>query len=342
MANLITPTVELLHPSYIEPGILLQQSQASGAFEILGGAEPLVRLSNTTKQVYIKRADIRTKIHVSQGATNSLPSVTVNMDMKGTTTYLQRVRQEFDHHDADMAAEWGVGILDVFRYGTQQAQFQSLRNALLHGVAPQKGEGMLNAPNATKVTLPTDSSGNTTVVSYDPNEMFTFLLGEAADLKVRTNQMGIGRRIVLLAPQRVIAQLTMRQIVQVTQWQRAGAGTAAVAGAITDVLKIGDDEFQLQADDTLVGAGAGGADAVILTIPEIEVPEGRRFNTNEFARLAPNLTACNLQFINTPAPIEIISPIASGRTDFLSEMRITSGWPVREEATTIISMAYSG
>lgn len=341
MSNLITPTVQLLHPSYVEPGIIIQQSQASGAFELLGSAEPLVRLSSTTRQVYVKRADIRTRIQQAQSAGNMLPSVDVEFDMDGTAAYLQRVRQGFDHHDADMASEWGVGIVDVFRFGTRQAHFQSLRNALLHGVSPQLGEGILNTPGATLVNLPEDSNSNQTVSAYDPDDSFNFWLGAIADLKVRTNQVGNGRRVVMIAPQRVVAQYTIRQVVQVTQWQRAGAGTNTVMGSMSEVLALGDDEFQIQSDDTLIGAGANGTDAIILTIPEIEVPEGRIFNTNEFAKLAPNLTACNLQFINTPAPIEILSPIESGRTDFLAEMRITSGWSVRPEAITIVSAAYS-
>jgi len=339
--GLITPTVQLLHPSYVEPGIIIQQAQASGAFELLGSASPLVRLSNTTRQVYVKRADIRTRIQQAQSAGNMLPSVDVEFDMDGTAAYLQRVRQGFDHHDADMASEWGVGIVEVFRFGTRQAHYQSLRNALLHGVSPQLGEGILNSVGATRINLPADSNGNTTVSTYDPNDSFNFWLGTTANLKASTNQVGAGTRIVMIAPQRVVAQYTIRQVVQVTQWQRPGAGSNTAFGSIKDVLSLSGDEFQIQSDDTLIGAGVNGNDAIILTIPEIEVPEGRIFNTNDFARLAPNLTATNLQFINTPAPVEILSPIESGRTDFLAEMRITSGWSVRPEATVIVSAQYS-
>lgn len=341
MGNFITPTVQLLHPSYVEPGIVIQQAQASGAFEVLGGAAPLVRLSNTTRQVYVKSADIRTRVQQAQSAGNQLPSVDVAMDMHGTAAYLQRVRQGFDHHDSDMASEWGLAIVDVFRHGMRQAHYQSLRNALLHGVSPQLGEGMLNAAGAIRVNLPMDANSVQTISGYDPGDSLDFWLGQIADLKVRTNQVGTGRRIVMLAPQRVIAQYTIRQVVQLTQWQRAGAGSNVVAGSLAEILSMGDDEFQMQSDDTLIGAGYNGTDAIILTMPEIEVPEGRIFNTNEFAKLAPNLTACNLQFVNTSAPIDIMSPIESGRTDFLTEMRMTAGWPVRPEATTIVSAAYS-
>ena len=340
MANFITPTVQLVHPSYIEPGVILQQTQASGAFEVLGGAAPLVRLSNVDRMVYVKRMDIRTKVATGQSAFNSLPSVNIEAHMDGTATYLHRVRQEFDHHDSDMASEWGVSIIEAFRLGMQQAHFQNLRNGLLHGYSPQRGEGLLNAPGATQDTLPVDTAGNSTVVTYDPGEMWSFMLGEIAALKTRTNQVGIGIRVVCLTTQRIVAQLSMRQIVEITQWQRAGAGSRTVAGALADVLALNNDEFEFVADDTLIGAGAGGADAMIFTIPEIETPKGKQFNTNKFAEVAPNLQACNLQFVNSVAPVEFISPIESNRTDFISEMRSTSGWAIRQQATTIASMQY--
>jgi hypothetical protein len=96
----------------------------------------------------------------------------------------------------------------------------------------------------------------------------------------------------------------------------------------------------MSCDDTLIGKGAGGTDAIVISIPEIKKPDGGRNNTNEFAKLTPGLNACNLQFCDMPAPREIISPIAGGGTDVLSEMRITPGWSVRPEALTIMSAQF--
>jgi hypothetical protein len=94
-------------------------------------------------------------------------------------------------------------------------------------------------------------------------------------------------------------------------------------------------------DDTLIGAGSGGADAVIICMPEVHKPVGNRtFNTNKFAELAPGLEACTLQLCDMAAPREITVPLAGGAVDTLSEMRITSGWAIRPEAITIVSMTY--
>jgi hypothetical protein len=100
------------------------------------------------------------------------------------------------------------------------------------------------------------------------------------------------------------------------------------------------DTIEWTYDDTLIGAGAGGTDAIILTMPEVKKPAGRPFNTNEFAMIAPGLEACALQYIDMAAPREIPTPIPGGAIDVLSEWRSTPGWALRPEATTIISMQY--
>jgi hypothetical protein len=103
---------------------------------------------------------------------------------------------------------------------------------------------------------------------------------------------------------------------------------------------MNDDEIAWVYDDTLIGKGAGATDAVIITMPEVQKPKGSKINTNEFAGLAPGLEACTLMYCDMAAPKEIPTPLPGGAIDVLSEWRITSGWGVRPEAVTIISMQY--
>ena len=100
------------------------------------------------------------------------------------------------------------------------------------------------------------------------------------------------------------------------------------------------DEIKWVYDDTLIGQGNGGSDAVIIAMPEVEKPSGGKYNTNEFAKLAPGLDACTLMLNDMAAPREIPTPLAGGTIDVLSELRSTSGWGVRPEALTIVSMVY--
>ena len=76
-------------------------------------------------------------------------------------------------------------------------------------------------------------------------------------------------------------------------------------------------------------------------MPEVTKPQGSPGpNTNVFAKLAPGIEACTTMYSDMAAPREIPTPLAGGAIDVLSELRITSGWGVRPEAISILSMQY--
>lgn len=337
---LLAPAFVTVNPSLIEPELILPYAQASGAFDLIEGGEPRVKLSEGDLYVYMKRVDLRTQMAAGPASYNSLPGVTITLSQISTPTYLLQVRSIYNHHDTAAAQQWGVGLPEAYRLGMRQGHFQLARSALLYGFNPQNGEGLLNASGATAVNLPPDSQGNDTVITYDNGEMAFFLLSLIGALKTRTNQMGIGRKFCICGPQRTLEQFEYPGIVQLTQYQRAGAGSATVAGLVQDIVMKNGDTLLWTYDDTLIGKGAGGTDAVILTMPEVEKPTEDGINTNEFAKLSPGNNACITMYADQAAPKEITSPMAGGATDVLSEWRITSGWAIRSEAITIISMQY--
>jgi hypothetical protein len=250
------------------------------------------------------------------------------------------VRGEYDHHDTAAMGRWGLSIVETQRLGMRQGHFQLARNALLYGMNPANGEGLLNTAGATAVSLPPDSNGNDTVVTYDNGEMAFFLLAQIQTLKTNTNQLGIGHTIVILGPPQVLGTFEYQNIVQLTQFQRQGAGSTSTAGLVKDVADMNEDDVIWVYDDTLIGKGAGGTDAVLMVMPEVKKPQGSKINTNEFAKLAPGIEACALMYCDMAAPREIPTPLPGGAIDVLSEWRITSGWGVRPEAIRIISMQY--
>jgi len=339
MAN-ISPAFVQVHPSYMMPDTLMPYSQASGAFELLASGAPLIRLADGDLYAYIKRVDLRTRMAAGQSAYNQLPGVNFALSQISAPTYLLRVRAEYDHHDTAAMARWGLSIVDAHRLGMRQATFQLIRNGLIYGFNPSNGEGLINASGATAITLPADSAGNTTVVTYDNGQMAFFVISQISAIKTRTNQLGIGRKFVVIGPQRTLGAMEYQNIVQLTSYQRVGAGSTSTAGLIKDVLEMNDDEIIWGYDDTLIGKGAGGNDAVLIVMPEVEQPKGAAINTNEFAKLTPSLTACTLQFCDMAAPREIPVPLAGGAIDVLAEQRVTSGWAVRPEAVTIVTMQY--
>lgn len=337
----IAPAFVTVQPSYMEPEMIVAYNQASGAFDTLPGSAPRVRLGDGDLAVYAKRIDVRTRIQAGQAASNSLPSCTVINSLVGTATYLQRVRAEYDHHDTAAGARWGYSVPEAQRLGMRQGHFQLARNALLYGLNPANGEGLLNAQGATAVTLPADTFGNTTVVTYDAGQLAFFLIQQIGAIKGRTNQLGIGRKFVFLMPQRIGVIVEYADIVQLVQFQRVGAGTMTSAGVVKAIAMENGDEVYWGYDDTLIGKGAGGTDAILLVMPEVERPDSSQpISTNEFAKLAPGMSATTLMYADMAAPREIPAPMPAGVIDVTSEWRISSGWGVRPEAITIISAPY--
>jgi hypothetical protein len=329
-------------PSYTLPETVIQYNQVSGAWYLIAGDEPMTRLGEGDLFVYAKRMDLRTQVAAGQAAYNMLPSCGIALSQMETPTYLCRVRAEYDHHDVAAAARWGIPAPQAHRLAMRQGINQQLRNALLYGFNPAFGEGLLNAVNATTVNLPADPNGNDTVVTYDNGAMAIFLLQQIQQAKARCLQLGMPSRISIVGPQRILGAFEYQNIVQLTQFQRPGAGSETTAGVVDAVAEMNGDSVEWGYDDTLEGKGAGGADAVVISIPEVKSQRrnGGMPNTNEFATLKPGLDATVLQLVDMDAPREIPTPIAGGAIDVVSELRMTSGWPVRPEAITIISMVY--
>jgi hypothetical protein len=325
----LAPTFVQIHPSYVVPELLMTYAQASGAFESLPEGAPSVRLGEGDMAVYIKRLEIRTRMAAGQSSYNQLPGANFAFSQISAPTYLLRCRAEYDHHDTAAVSKWGIGNAEMHRLGLRQANFQLQRNGLLYGFNPANGEGLMNAAGATAITLPADSGGATTVTTYDNGEMAFFLLAQVQALKTRTNQMGIGRKFVFIGPQQTLGHMEYQSIVSLIQTQRAGAGSTTTKGVVQDVLEMNGDEWVWGYDDTLKGKGAGGADVVLIVMPEVEQPRKPGINTNIFATLNPSMEACTMMLNDMAAPKEIPTPLAGGAIDIVQEMRTTSGWAVR-------------
>lgn len=339
MANVATSWVQV-NPSFVEPGLVLNYNQWSGAFECLAGGKPQVKIGSEDLYVYIKSLNLRTDVSAGQQSYNLIPSTTIMAGLASTPTYLQKVRAEYDHHETAALGMWNTSIVSAQSKAMRQGHFQLMRTSLLYGMNPANGEGLLNASGATTLNLPADNNGNDTIQTYDNGQMGLFLLTQINDIKVRTMNLGIGNRIVILAPQRVIGQWEYPGVVELVSYQRPGAGSATIAEEVAKVAGAMGDEVYFACDDTLIGQGAGGTDAILVTMPEVRVPTGNGPNTNEFATLEPGLNVCLTQYQDVPAPVEITAPLPGGAVDVTSELRTSPGWAIRPEAITIVSATF--
>jgi len=339
MANLVPAQIRV-SPHYVVPELLLQYQQASGAFETIATGDPLVRLGEGDLAVYIKRLDVRTQVQTGQFVANQVPSCTVVYNEISTPTYMIRSRAEYDHHDTAALGRVGASTVEAHRLAMRQGTFQQQRNLLLYGANPANGEGLINQNGATALNLPADPNGATTISTYDNGALAFFLLQQLGQIKVRTMQIGMPARFSVVTTQRILETISYQGIVQLTQFQREGAGSKSARGLVDDVLDWNDDEITWGVDDTLIGKGAGGTDLIIISMPEVKKPNSGRINTNAFAELTPGMTACSLQLVDRAAPTEITAPLPAGAVDVVSELRSTSGWSPRPESLTLISAPF--
>ena len=336
------PSFITANPHFMMPELIMQYSLASGAFTTLAGENPMPRLGESDLYVYAKKIQLTTQVQANQSQVNQLPSASVIPSMISTATYRMQTRAQYDGFDEAATSHWGYSLPEAMRLAARQGIAQQMRNALLYGFNPANGEGLVNTSGATAVSLGADSNGNTGYSTWDSGQLAQFLLNLIGSLKVRTLQIGQPLRLVFLAPQRFISQISYSGVVSLTQFQRVGAGVETAAGLVETVAKwAGGDDVSFAADDTLIGQGSGGADAILLIAPELKVPKANaKINTNVFAQLTPNQTATSLMLTDVSAPTEIPTPIPDGGITTLYTMRSTSGWGIRPEALTVLSAAY--
>lgn len=337
------PAQAKVNPSFSEPDLIVTYAQASGFMGTMEDRKMRVRLGSDDLFVYVNRLDIRTESVAAQFGSNWLPSASLQAEYEQAQTYVLRNRNDYDRNMIAAAGRYNVSLPLATELGQRQGIFQQLRSMYLYGYNASNNEGLLNTQGATTVTLPADPYGNDTVATYDNGAMFEFLLQQVVNLKTRMFQSGsnIGNRIVFLSPQREFLQFQMGSVVQVTSYQRPGAGTNSIAESMQQMLEQAGNTVEWYYDDTLIGKGAGGTDAVIICIPEVEVPTQEEPNTNIFGKITPATKAVNVMYADVAAPIKIQTPIPDGGISQLLELRATAGWCWRSQGLTIVSMQNS-
>lgn len=335
--GIIAPSYATISPNFTEPGLLVNINQASDFIDVYPGSAPEVKLGAEDKMVYLRHLAIRTQIATGQANGNQWPSVDIAADLGQAPTYLQVVRAEYDHHQMKQAGLWGFSLVDVQRDGMNQAHYQLLRDKTLIGIG--SNEGLLNSAGITTLNLPADPNGSVRFSTYDNGAMAQLLLTLMQEIKAATFQGHVKAEFTILGPQRDVMAWEF-QIVQLTSYQREGAGSATIAGTVKDILERNGDKVTFGYDDTLIGAGAGGNDAIIIVMPKLEQPSRTPWNTNEFGKVTPQFLNCTAIYSDVIAPIEIPTPLPGGAIDIQTELRSTSGWVPRPQAVTVLSGAY--
>ncbi|WP_248637874.1 hypothetical protein [Yersinia kristensenii] len=161
----------------------MQYSMASGAFEILPGGAPSVKISSSDLAVYQKYLRATSQVHVGQSLPGQLPSSSISGGYDVMKTYRISSRSQYSYLDTDATSRWGYSLVEGLRLANRQGHAQQLRNMLLYGVEAANNEGIVNSPNATTLNLGNDSKGNDAYTTWDSGELAKFMLGLIADQK---------------------------------------------------------------------------------------------------------------------------------------------------------------
>lgn len=339
---ILAPARQRVTPAYVEPGILIDQAQSSGAFAVLPDGTFKPRLGLADQRVYMNRMGIKTKSTISQDSQNEIPDPDIILGQLECPTYLLQNRAIYNRHETAAAATYGLSTPEILRIALFQANFNQMRDGLLHGIQPEYGEGILNGPNILNTALPADKNGNIGIREQDAGEIATFLLNVIADITARTNQSGRANEFTILGPQRCLKKLETAKIVELTSYQRPGGGTHTVKGTVNKILEDSGEKIFWTYDDTLQNKGTNGADAIIVCLRQFNTknPFFTPANTNYFGEgnggLQP-INDCSAMYTDATAPVLFITPLPGTSMHMQSEMKITPGWVLRPEAFTIIS-----
>lgn len=330
---------QLVSPHHYEPGLIITQSQASGYFDVLSGEAPRNQLGPIDKAIYANVLDVRTQVAANQATANVLPGVSLTGHIIQAGTYTLRQRNQYSDFDVAEAGEYNVALPMAYRYGHFQGAYQYLRNIGIYGANAANSEGLINTPGATTVNLPADTYGNTTLSTYDAGQLAIWFNGLILAGLSRMFLLGTPVRVVILGPQQDLGFMQLQGVVQLTSYQRPGAGAATTAQEIVTINKEFGYTVEYAFDDTLIGQGAGGTDAILVCFPELNVPTVPGMNTNKFAEIAPNIQGNILQYTDVAAPVEVVTPVPGG-LDMESTMRASAGWVIRPQAITIASVGH--
>ncbi|CAI3954116.1 unnamed protein product [Commensalibacter communis] len=329
-----------LNPNFQDPRPVVDLFQRSGAMKVLPDGHPKSGINFTDKMVYVNRLTLKTQNSISQDSQNQLVGADIIMSQMQTAVYLLQVAVSYNRHEAGAVSNYGVSLPQAYSLGLNQSIYNQLRHLLLYGFQPEFGEGLLNAPGIKKTVLPPDDNNTKDIKNMISGHISTVILNEIQDIISRTQQSGMKNVITILAPQRVLNLFAFAKIVNLATFQLAGSGTATIKGQLDAVLKDNDTVLLWQYDDTLESKGDNSTDAVIITLRQLDLSGQDVYaNTNIFADSITHNDACNAMYTDLPAPLEIISPLPGGATHLQKELSATSGWALRPEATTVLSVA---
>lgn len=337
----------MLDRSMVVPGVMVQRAQKRGTLNLIAGGKPKNVLNQNVQKVYINGIRYRGLAKASREPGNELPSVSFNTTQKATNAYWLSTSTKYSVWDDDNAKFSGLNAPQIQNMIAHGAIADLTAILALYGTGEGMSEGIMNSPGVFEENLPADSNGALSLRTYDAGEFAQYFLQLTVDAETRMLTVGLDREQVLnvLMPQRVLGYLRRSSVIKLTSGiQRDGGGVHTIEGRIQAVATSpnGNISINFYVDDTLIGKGAGGSDAVVMCYPGFPDTPDDIYNTDALAALPNSIQEMVAMYTAHSQPMEIESPAVDGSQGVYTtyHTKVTPGWALRPEAVTILSLPY--
>ena len=330
-------SIATIQPNIVDPGFV-DSYIISTWVDAMPDSSFKQNLSETTQQVLKFALGVTANGQMGMGNAYNVPSLSYTSELMSTPVYTFNVQYSINRDAAAMAANYGADEAALQQWLAEKALFIQTMDAVIDGINPSIGEGLLNATDRTSVVLlASDSTGETDLDLQDKGEVRTAIIGHLNQLLQRNGmQTAKGFTIGVLANQQFWGEVHGAPI-QLTSAQREGAGTITIWEAMLQWAKAYDATFQIGMSDKLLGKGINATDAAIFFLHEIKRSSMNQLDVN---KAAPVPIENNVMSIYTMPPIEEPIPQHGGLHVHV-KARMTGLWAYRGKAITVLSYPFS-
>lgn len=329
---------ERVAPSVVVPGVLAPQTQSVDFNKYIGHKSNLGGLAE--EKLYITAVtNINGETSVGQQWNSELTRQSYSLGQIGLNYYRINAYVEWDENERAKfeSLSNGVSLPNFLENLAKQAINQRRHQAILFGFDNSLDQGI--TANSTIQTMPSDSNGNSTLLTYNINELQVFLTKLVRD--AMDQSFNLIKPIVFASSVRVINYLKSA-IVPVGSYLQGG-GVDSVAGVFDRVVSewLGCPKIEFIADDLLRGASESDQDTILVIAPGMDTQNSGSEDINQNLVGEYNSINYNTMYDAAEGLKEMTRPDDFGHFSKLYTYKMTPGATLRSEAVIELQISYA-
>ena len=329
MSNI--PAVQRLYPSSQAPGAIIQSINFKPFWRMTNRGAINRILKPTDKAFYAMTVTPTARAVWSQDNIYGLPSCDYSVSQIQTPVIRIGNQATWTPEDNELAGEYNIPHADLLMAIQMQGLSEFMARVMFYGI--NSTTGIFNTGQLMAGNLPPDSLGNSTILTYNAASLFQYFQTKFAEIKaaMRNNVDSI----VVYTSTRIWTQIVTAKIVSLTSYQIAGAGTATVVEASSNIEGSLGMKLYFACDDNMQGVnGNANTDYIVIsavsTTPSdtLGIMKGgdSEWNTNEAAmRYNKQNTLSPIEMMGAGGPIKRVMPAMQGIMSYLFQT-ISPGW----------------